>query len=107
MVGKKVKNNPDREWTSFEIVQHLVKFPDTSDDTIFMMHENLLGDDTLEKDMDDYWELKTSESIIDQDEFEKIKNKIKQRLEKIRRLDQTKKDADDIAKWALTNAGNK
>ena len=107
MVGKKVKNNPDREWTSFEIVQHLVKFPDTSDDTIFMMYENLLGDDTLEKDMDDYWELKTSESIIDQDEFEKIKNKIKQRLEKIRRLDQTKKDADDIAKWALTNAGNK
>jgi len=71
------------------------------------MYENLLGDDTLEKDMDDYWELKTSESIIDQDEFEKIKNKIKQRLEKIRRLDQTKKDADDIAKWALTNAGNK
>ena len=107
MVGKKVKNNHDGEWTSFEIVQHLVKFPDTSDDTIFMMYENLLGDDTLEKDMDDYWELKTSESIIDQDEFEKIKNKIKQRLEKIRRLDQTKKDADDIAKWALTNAGNK
>ena len=107
MVGKKVKNNHDREWTSFEIVQHLIKFPDTSDDTIFMMFENLLGDDTLEKDMDDYWELKTSESIIDQDEFEKIKNKIKQRLEKIRRLDQTKKDADDIAKWALTNAGNK
>ncbi len=106
MVGKKVKNNADREWTSFEIVQHLIKFPDTSDDTIFMMYENLLGDDNLEKDMEDYWDLKISESLVDQEEFEKIKNRIKQRLEKIRKLDQTKKDADDIANWALTNAGN-
>jgi hypothetical protein len=106
MVGKKATNNSDREWTSFEIVQHLIKFPDTSDDTIFTMYENLLGDDTLEKDMEDYWDMKISESLIDQEEFETIKNRIKQRLEQIRKLDQTKKDADDIAKWALTNAGD-
>jgi len=106
MVGKKVKNNADREWTSFEIVQRLIKFPDTSDDTIFMMYENLLGDDTLEKDMEDYCELKIPESLIDQEEFEKIKNRIKQRLEKIRKLDKIKKDANDIAKWVLTNTDN-
>jgi hypothetical protein len=38
--------------------------------------------------------------------FEKIKNRIKQRLEKIRKLDKIKKDADDIAKWVLTNTDN-
>ncbi len=98
-----MKDNSNREWTSFEFVQHLIKYPDTSDDTFLMMYENLLGEDNLEKDMEDYWELKVVESIIDQEEFKKIKKAFKQRFEKIRKLDQTKKDADDIAKWAVTN----
>ncbi|MBT5278713.1 MAG: hypothetical protein HOL73_03105, partial [Nitrosopumilus sp.] len=44
--------------------------------------------------------------IIDQQEFEKIKKAFKQRFEKIRKIDQTKKDAIDIAKWAVTNTDN-
>mgnify|MGYP000653837439 FL=1 len=106
MLGKNVKNNSNREWTSFEFVQHLIKYPDTPDDTFLMMYENLLGEDNLEKDMEDYWELKVVESIIDQEEFEKIKKAFNQRFEKIRKLDQTKKDANDIAKWAVTNTDN-
>ena len=106
MLGKNVKNNSNREWTSFEFVQHLIKYPDTPDDTFLMMYENLLGEDNLEKDMEDYWELKVVESIIDQEEFEKIKKAFNQRFEKIRKLDQTKKDANDIAKWAITNTDN-
>ena len=106
MLGKNVKNNSNREWTSFEFVQHLIKYPDTPDDTFLMMYENLLGEDNLEKDMEDYWELKVVESIIDQEEFEKIKKAFNQRFEKIRKLDQTEKDANDIAKWAITNTDN-
>ena len=106
MLGKNMKDNSNREWTSFEFVQHLIKYPDTSDDTFLRMYENLLGEDNLEKDMEDYWELKVVESIIDQEEFKKIKKAFKQRFEKIRKLDQTKKDADDIAKWAVTNTDN-
>ncbi|MCS5528951.1 MAG: hypothetical protein NZ747_06755 [Nitrosopumilus sp.] len=106
MLGKNGKDNSNREWTSFEFVQHLIKYPDTPDDTFLMMYENLLGEDNLEKDMEDYWELKVVESIIDQEEFGKIKKAFNQRFEKIRKLDQTKKDADDIAKWAVTNTDN-
>ena len=29
---KKVKDDSDTEWTSFEFVQFLIKYPDTSDD---------------------------------------------------------------------------
>ena len=106
MLGKNIKDNSNREWTSFEFVQHLIKYPDTPDDTFLMMYENLLGEDNLEKDMEDYWELKVVESIIDQEEFEKIKKAFNQRFEKIRKLDQTEKDANDIAKWAITNTDN-
>ena len=106
MLGKNIKDNSNREWTSFEFVQHLIKYPDTPDDTFLIMYENLLGEDNLEKDMEDYWELKVVESIIDQEEFEKIKKAFNQRFEKIRKLDQTKKDANDIAKWAITNTDN-
>ncbi len=106
MLGKNIKDNSNREWTSFEFVQHLIKYPDTPDDTFLIMYENLLGEDNLEKDMEDYWELKVVESIIDQEEFEKIKKAFNQRFEKIRKLDQTEKDANDIAKWAVTNTDN-
>ena len=101
-----MKNNSNRKWTSFEIIQHLTKFPDTSNETILMMYDNLLGEDSLEKDMEDYFELKVVESISEQEEFLKIKKSMKQKIEKIRKTNQIKKDAEDIAKWALTNTDN-
>ena len=46
---KKVEKNSSSEWTSFEFVQFLIKYPDTSDDNFVEMYSNLLGEDTLEK----------------------------------------------------------
>ena len=63
---KKKKEDSNREWTSLEFVQHLIKHPDTSDDTFVMMYENLLGEDNLEKDMNDYWKQRVTESFISQ-----------------------------------------
>ena len=41
LIGRKKKKKEDSnsEWTSFEFVQHLIKHPDTSDDTFVMMYE--------------------------------------------------------------------
>ena len=100
---KKVKNDSNREWTSFEFVQHLIKYPDESDEKIVMMYDNLLGEDNLEKDMEDYWKNRLEESFISQEEFKNIKKEFNQRFKKIRTLAQAKKDTDDIAKWAVTN----
>ncbi len=100
---KKIKENSNREWTSFEFVQHLIKYPDTSDDTFVMMYENLLGEDNLEKDMECYWEQRVAESFISKVEFKKIKKTFNQRFKKIRKLAQAKKEIDDIVKWAVTN----
>ncbi len=100
---KKKKEDSNREWTSFEFVQHLIKHPDTSDDTFVMMYENLLGEDNLEKDMNDYWKQRVTESYISQEEIKKIKKAFNQRFKKIRKLAQTKIETEDIAKWAVTN----
>ena len=100
---KKQKEDPNSEWTSFEFVQHLIKHPDTSDDTFVMMYENLLGEDNLEKDMDDYWKQRVTESSISQEEIKKIKKAFNQRFKKIRKLAQAKIETDDIVKWAVTN----
>jgi hypothetical protein len=100
---KKVKNDSNREWTSFELVQYLIKYPDESDEKIVMMYDNLLGEDNLEKDMEDYWKQILADSFISQEEFKKIKKKFNQRFRKIRKLSQTNKDTDDIVKWAITN----
>ena len=70
---KKIKNDSNREWTSFEFVQFLIKYPDTSDEDFDMMYENLLGEDTLEKDMEDYWKMLLAEDKITQEGFKKIK----------------------------------
>jgi len=100
---KKKKEDSNSEWTSFEFVQHIIKHPDTSDDTFVMMYENLLGEDNLEKDMDDYWKHRVTESFISQEEIKKIKKAYNQRFKKIRKLAQTKIETDDIVKWAVTN----
>ena len=100
---KKVEDDSNIEWTSFELVQHLIKYPDESDEKIIMMYDNLLGEDNLEKDMEDYWKQILADSFISQEEFKKIKKKFNQRFRKIRKLSQTNKDTDDIVKWAITN----
>ena len=100
---KKIKNDSNREWTSFEFVQFLIKYPDTSDDKFVMMYDNLLGEDNLEKDMEYYWKQRVAESFISQEEFKKIRKAFNQRFKKIRKLAQAKKETDDIVKWAVTN----
>ena len=70
------------------------------------MYSKLLGEDTLEKDMEDYWKKRLEESFISQEEFQKIKKTFNQRFKKIRTLAQAKKDRDDIAKWAVTNTND-
>ncbi len=100
---KKVQKDSSSEWTSFEFVQFLIKYPDTSDDNVVKMYSKLLGEDTLEKDLEDYWKNRLEESFISQEEFKKIKKEFNQRFKKIRMLAQAKKNTDDIAKWAVTN----
>ena len=103
---KKVQKDSSSEWTSFEFVQFLIKYPDTSDDNVVKMYSKLLGEDTLEKDLEDYWKNRLEESFISQEEFKKIKKEFNQRFKKIRMLAQAKKNTDDIAKWAVTNTEN-
>ena len=100
---KKVKDDSDTEWTSFEFVQFLIKYPDTSDDNFVRMYSNLLGEDNLEKDLEDYWKQRLEESFISQEEFKKIKKEFNQRFKKIRKLSQAKNETKDIAEWAVTN----
>jgi hypothetical protein len=103
---KKIKDDSNSEWTSFEFVQFLIKYPDTSDDKFVMMYDNLLGEDNLEKDMEYYWKQRVAESFISQEEFKKIGKAFNQRFKKIRKLAQAKNETDDIVKWALTNTDN-
>jgi hypothetical protein len=99
----KPKIDPKREWTSFEFVQHLIKYPDTSDEDFTIMYENLLGEDTLEKDMENYWKRQLAEGKITQIQFKKIKKAFNQRFKKIRKSTQAKEKSDDIVKWVVTN----
>ena len=100
---KKIKENSNEEWTSFEFVQFLIKYPDTSDDNFVKMYSNLLGEDNLEKDLEDYWKQRLEESFISQEEFKRIKKEFNQRFKKIRKLSQAKNETKDIAEWAVTN----
>ena len=100
---KKEQENASSEWTSFEFVQFIIKYPDTSDDNFVKMYSNLLGEDNLEKDLEDYWKQRLEESFISQEEFKKIKKEFNQRFKKIRKLSQAKNETEDIAKWAVTN----
>ncbi len=99
----KPKVDSNIEWTSFEFVQHLIKYPDTSDEDFVTMYENLLDEDTLEKDMEDYWKMQLAEDKITQEQFKKIKKAFNQRFKKIRKAVQAKEKSEDIAKWAVTN----
>ena len=103
---KKQQVDSNTEWTSFEFVQHLIKYPDESDEKIVSMYDNLLGEDNLEIDMENYWRQILSDSFISQEEFKKIRKDFNQRFKKIRKMSQAKNEADDIAKWALTNTND-
>ncbi|MFB1006532.1 MAG: hypothetical protein QMC57_02665, partial [Nitrosopumilus sp.] len=63
----------------------------------------LLDEDTLEKDMEDYWKMQLAEDKITQEQFKKIKKAFNQRFKKIRKAAQAKEKSEDIAKWAVTN----
>jgi hypothetical protein len=88
---KKIKDDANGEWTSFEFVQFLIKYPDSSDEEFVKMYHNLVGEDNLEKDMEVYWKERLTESFISQEEFEKIKSEFDQRFKKIRLLAHEKK----------------
>ena len=68
-----------------------------------MMYENLLGEDTLEKDMQNYWKMQLAEDKISEEQFKRIKKAFNQRFKKIRKAVQAKEKSEDIAKWAVTN----
>ena len=89
---KKIKDDSNIEWTSFEFVQHLIKYPDNPDKDFVKMYRNLLGEDNLEKEMENYWQERLAESFISQEEFKEIKKTFNQRLKKIRILAQKFKD---------------
>ena len=105
LFGRKKKKEEDSntEWTSFEFVQFIIKYPDTSDENFVEMYSNLLGEDNLEKDLEEYWKQRLEESFISQEEFKKIKREFNQRFKKIRKLSQAKNETKDIAEWAVTN----
>jgi hypothetical protein len=67
------------------------------------MYENLLDEDTLEKDMQDYWKRQLAEDKITQEQFKKIKKAFNQRFKKIRKSAQAKEKSDDIVKWVVKN----
>ena len=89
---KKIKDDSNIEWTSFEFVQHLIKYPDNPDEDFVKMYRNLLGEDNLEKEMANYWQERLAESFISQEEFKEIKKTFNQRFKKIRMLAQKFKD---------------
>lgn len=83
---KKVKDVTDRELTSFEFVQHIIKYPNESDERIIKIYHNLVGEDNLEKDMKDYWGKILEDSFIDQEEFVRITEEFDQKFKRIRML---------------------
>jgi hypothetical protein len=83
---KKEGSVSDRKLTSFEFVDHLIKYPNESDEIIVKLYHNLVGEDNLEQDMEDYWQKILDDSFIDQAEFERIKDEFNQKFERIRIL---------------------
>ena len=89
---KKIKDDSNIEWTSFEFVQHLIKYPDNPDEDFVKMYGNLIGEDNLEKEMENYWQERLAESFISLEEFKEMKKTFNQRFKKIRMLAQKFKD---------------
>jgi hypothetical protein len=76
----------DRELTSSEFVDHLIKYPNESDEIVIKLYKNLVGEDNLEKDVTKYWQKILDDSFIDQEEFERITKEFTEKFERIRML---------------------
>ena len=76
----------DRELTSSELVDHLIKYPNESDEIVIKLYKNLVGEDNLEKDVENYWQKILNDSFIDQAEFEIITKEFTEKFERIRLL---------------------
>ena len=63
----------DREMTSSEFVDHIIRYPNESDEIVVKLYRNLVGEDNLEKDLKNYWQKILNDSFIDQMEFERIR----------------------------------
>ena len=72
--------------TSSEFVDHLIKYPNESDEIVIKLYKNLVGEDNLEKDVRKYWQKILDDSFIDQDEFERITKEFTEKFERVRML---------------------
>ena len=76
----------DREMTSSEFVDHIIRYPNESDEIVVKLYRNLVGEDNLEKDLKIYWQKILNDSFIDQMEFERITKEFTEKFERIRKL---------------------
>jgi hypothetical protein len=76
----------DREMTSSEFVDHIIRYPNESDEIVVKLYRNLVGEDNLEKDLKNYWQKILNDSFIDQMEFERITKEFTEKFERIRTL---------------------
>jgi hypothetical protein len=76
----------DREMTSSEFVDHIIRYPNESDEIVVKLYRNLVGEDNLEKDLKIYWQKILNDSFIDQMEFERITKEFTEKFERIRTL---------------------
>ena len=76
----------DREMTSSEFVDHIIRYPNESDEIVVKLYRNLVGEDNLEKDLKNYWQKILNDSFIDQMEFERITKEFTEKFERVRML---------------------
>ena len=72
--------------TSPEFVDHLIKYPNESDEIVIKLYRNLIGEDNLEKDVESYWQKILDDSFIDKMEFEKLTKEFTEKFERVRML---------------------
>ena len=72
--------------TSPEFVDHLIKYPNESDEIVIKLYRNLIGEDNLEKDVESYWQKILDDSFIDKIEFERLTKEFTEKFERVRML---------------------
>jgi len=76
----------DKNMTSPEFVDHLIKYPNESDEIVIKLYRNLIGEDNLEKDVESYWQKILDDSFIDKMEFERLTKEFTEKFERVRML---------------------
>jgi hypothetical protein len=76
----------DKKMTSPEFVDHLIKYPNESDEIVIKLYRNLIGEDNLEKDVESYWQKILDDSFIDKMEFERLTKEFTEKFERVRML---------------------